>query len=466
MLLSRDAFVDIFPSAPQLTMPVHELIQRFVQLGLDPSKCRAFVEQLVKAGRLRADDFHLDAFDDGGLVLSEQALYFDVGEWTFTAGTSEGFVSSRLEPDQLEAAADIVRIAAHGDDLDELREACDFLDDDVFARMTRKDEGAPRWPLADRPGIYRREHASLLVRSRTSAVLLDPLFMHTMGMKPLRRAPSAVGSDVLDAIAITHSHGDHWHLPSILAAAPSADTTVIVPRVPRRSLLTSHVFDEELALVGQRRHVAEWHSTMTVGDIRIDVLPFYGEQPCAEPPGPPPGLRSFGNCYRFETPDFSAIALVDSGRDPDGDLVDVVRRSSELRGPPDVVLACMRNFPSPFFGGLGHYWAALPFARLRELFDQFRRGTLPFTTAGTEGLVDVCAASGARYFLPYADGFEAVGAPISDIGWGMREPAEAERIAVLERRLREAGLHAEARTWNPGDRACFGADRALEIVRC
>jgi hypothetical protein len=288
--------------------------------------------------------------------------------------------------------------------------------------------------------------------------------MQRVSLTELHDAPSDVGSERLDAIVITHSHGDHWHLPSILCAAPSADTLVVVPRVPRRSILTSTLFSDELDLAGQRSIAPAWGETIVVGDITIDVLPFYGEQPCADPPGPPEGLRSWGNCYRFNTPDFSAIVLVDSGRDPLGDVADVVRRSAEMRGPPDAILACMRSFASPFFGGLSSYWATLPFDRLRQLFELFRRGQLPSTTAGTAGLADICVASGAKHFLPYADGFNGVGVPIHDTGWGLGEPAELELVAELERRLASVGGRTRAVAWNPGDHVHF-TDSGLNVER-
>jgi hypothetical protein len=201
-----------------------------------------------------------------------------------------------------------------------------------------------------------------------------------------------------------------------------------------------------------------------VGDIDLDVLPFFGEQPTRDAPGPDAAIRNWGNCYRFNTEDFSAIVLVDSGADPLGSMVDVVRSSVESRGPVDVVLSCLREFESPFFGGLTMEWATLPFARLQQLHAQLTSRSLPSTTAGAEGTAELCEAAGARYYLPYANGFSGPGAPISDVGWGAGEPSEAALVTKVSASLARRKAKTAARNWNPGDSVSLGR-RALRLRR-
>ncbi len=55
----------------------------------------------------------------------------------------------------------------------------------------------------------------------------------------------------VDAIAITHSHADHWHLPSILRYAFDEATPVIVPDTRRPSILTFQDFADALTTIGQ-----------------------------------------------------------------------------------------------------------------------------------------------------------------------------------------------------------------------
>src|SRR5207249_8135753 len=129
-------------------------------------------------------------------------------------------------------------------------------------------------------------------------------------------------------------------------------------------------------------------------------LPYYGEQPVHDGEGPPSDVRNWGSCYRFTTPQMTAIALIDSGVDPLGNMVDVVRDSSARSGPVDFLLSSLARFPSPFFLGLPHYYLSLPFDRLRQLFDLLVAGTLPSVTLGPEGVVDACRAGQPRYYLP------------------------------------------------------------------
>ncbi len=395
------------------------------------------------------------AITRGDVFLRDAALFPSLEGWGLGFCEGDRLVGFQLD-DQLDAFGGLLQLGAWSDDLAAFREAAEALGDDAVDFLTRP--GAipvARWPPADRPGIYRREHASLLVRSETTSILLDPIGMHT-GLPNIARAPMSLDPPRLDAIAITHSHTDHFHVPSLLAWADE-DTRVLVPEVPRTSLLTTADFAGAVRAFGMRAEVARWHETVTVGDISIDVLPFYGEQPTRDAPGPPDGVRSWGNCYLVRTPQLSAAILVDSGADPMGHMDDVARALRARHGPVDVVLACLRRFLSPFFGGLPSYWAVLPFDRLRALHAQLGAGALPSTTAGPAGAASFCALAGARWFLPYANGFEGVGVPISDVGWGQREPSEAALLAELERGLAELGASTRALAWNAGDAAHVSA---------
>jgi L-ascorbate metabolism protein UlaG (beta-lactamase superfamily) len=309
----------------------------------------------------------------------------------------------------------------------------------------------------DRPGVYRREHASLVIRSRTTSILVDPIAPFAE-LPNLARAP--VDESTHDAVAITHGHSDHWCPPTILQRVAYPDIPVIVPRVPRSNVLTRPEFKRELQLLGQRVLDPPWNTEVTIGDIVIDILPFFGEQPTKDIALPVRDVRSWGNCYRFNTPDFSTLLLVDCGEDPEGSVVDVCRRSFLRRGPVDLVLACMREFASPFFTGLAQYWAAVPLGSLKELFERLERGDLPSTTAGTEGIARAVEASRARHFAPYANGFEGAGAPICDIGWGEGEPSEAEVSQTLRTHLDRTGHAAQVIRWNPGDAIEFSKREA------
>jgi hypothetical protein len=291
--------------------------------------------------------------------------------------------------------------------------------------------------------------------------MLDPV---AFWMPQALRAPVAIDGSI-DAIFITHGHADHFNVASILAHVKNADTPVIVPPVPRASLLAPNDMRRTLRMFGQNVVAPPWGASLRFGDIRVDVLPFFGEQPTKEGDGPCyPDLRNWGSCYRFTTSDFSAIALIDSGVDPLGDMADVVRSSREESGPADFVLSSLPRFHCPFFFGLPQYYLTLPFSRLRFLFDQYSSGTLPSVTPGPDGIVDVCRAGRPRYYLAYGNGFDGLGKPIEDVGMHIGEPSEAEVIRYLTDRLAYHGIPTTPIAWNPGDRISLRAGRAVRVA--
>lgn len=384
----------------------------------------------------------------GGLIARPRLLYPDApGRWTFYATALDGHRRALLLDDKA------VPVFAEG-----LRALSDPSSE--AAAATRRLLGAPfdAWLRAlapsaapgarPRPGLYRGPHAQLFLQAREAAIVIDPV-----GLGALPNM-SRAGLDLprVDAVAFTHGHGDHFHLASLLAAARTGSVPVICPRVERRSLLTRTSFAEQLERCGQTVIEPRWGDRLSIGDIQIEVLPFFGEQPTRDAPGAPDDVRNAGNTYWLETPDLRVAVLADAGVDPMGSIEDAVAEVSRRRGPPDVVLACLRTFPCPFFGGLSEYWLTLSFDRLRALHGQWRAGTLPPVTLGPRGLARLAHRCGARAVAAYAHGLPERGTSIEDIGWGEGEPSEAEVVTVLERELRAAGASAEVVRWHIGDR--------------
>jgi L-ascorbate metabolism protein UlaG (beta-lactamase superfamily) len=442
--------------------PFRALLQEWLRVGLNAAACRAVAERWVDERRLAPDALRLQAFSDDGPIATERVLHPPAGPWQLTLSGLPDDVRARprykfrmdLAGEEIAAAAELIRDGCALDDPREFVATYEELGDALLSAIVADVARPERTCRIDQPGVYRLPHACLAIRSATTTLLVDPISSFAR-LPHLKQAVSRIRGGAVDAIFITHGHADHWHLPSLLRVTPNPETPVFVPAVPRPSLLTLDDFGTQLREMGQAFRICPWDTSVKVGDIDIDVLPFYGEQPTRDGPGAPADIRNWGNCYRFHCDQFSVVVLADSGADPAGDMRAVLERSRQQRGPVDALCSSVREFASPFFGGLPEYWAPLTFGRLRELYSQYSSGTLPSTTAGPAGIAEACVISGARQFLPYANGFAGMGAAIDDVGWGAQEPSEAAALAKVAERLRALGGTTECVAWITGEQAYF-----------
>jgi L-ascorbate metabolism protein UlaG (beta-lactamase superfamily) len=456
MILSPDVSVHFRPMFGSDGVPLREILRNLASVDFSRQRAVEIVRKSQDEHGLRRGIFDADSMARGGVPAGRDLLYPQRStHWTFqltSADKSVAPLAATVSSEHVGHFGRALRSSLRARTPEEHRHGLARLLPD-FERfcVSKIEPGLDGWPAATQPGIYRREHASVVIRSATTSILVDPLCWIRRGASrevPIDR------NERYDAVMITHGHGDHWHVASLLHHIDDDSSLIIAPHVPEASILAPDVFGSSLRSLGVRAETPEWGSILTVGDVVIEVLPFYGEQPTCDAPGPPINVRNWGNCYRFNTPQFSGVLLVDAGRDPMGDVCTPLRASVERFGPIDVVLSCLRTFDSPFFGGLETYWSTIPFEQLELLYQQLRAGTLSSTTAGPEGIAAACAAARARFFLPYAHGFQGIGTPIADVGWNRGDPSEDTMLARLRAALRR-GKHADTQVidWSPGDRA-------------
>lgn len=267
----------------------------------------------------------------------------------------------------------------------------------------RDDDRVPK--AAHGAGIWFVGHNMALVASKTTRVVVDPWFRpwrdaDPADYKPIR--PCDLGP--VDAIAITHTHGDHFHLGSLLAFP--RDTPVLVPAIERDSILASDLSRilREIGFTDVRP--MEWWQTAKIGDVTVGAMPFYGEQPSSIAVIDP-ALRNVGNTWYVRTPAFAAAFLADTGRDALGSMNDVALGARRRWGAPDFVFGGMRGFETaPLL---------LPFTTIDAMWVNVPLEVMPVRQRLMNDATDLVIASelfGARYVLPYADG----GAP-----WFWRE---------------------------------------------
>jgi hypothetical protein len=325
----------------------------------------------------------------------------------------------------------------------ELDERLDRILDAFLATGIVAPSSAPPIDFAPRgvPGVTRLQHASLLFQSATTGVLVDPHLHTSYEPSTLKRNIRRHDLDGrVQAILLSHSHSDHYDLATLCTFA--RDTPIVVPKVPRDSLLCENMAARLRSLGFTRVIDVPWYAPpIVVGDIEIEVLPFYGEQPLVGGITRDPAVRNWGNTYFLKTPAYTAWILIDSGDDAAGRSVHVARHVRTTYGGVDLVFSNLRTFypfTPTYITGAGHYWFALP----PDIMADFSRIAGECLTLGPRGVADVCAAAGARSFLPYAHLWAEPGQHAED---------ELDLVAELETELTCRQSPTRVIRWRVGD---------------
>jgi hypothetical protein len=458
--------IDLLPT--RTVVPFHALLTAVVEAELHPARCRVILEQAFRADPALERYFDLAELDAGGPVATA-ALLFDyppAPAWSWAIHQrGPGTRKLTISPSSVEGVAEIVRAHRGAADREEFLAGLADLDEVLRDDLRRGAEPVRTfgsWPAPRRAGIYRREHASVALHSGTSCLLTDPMSLSFQWTTNGGASPAEAEDWSPDAILVTHTHDDHWHLPSVLWHA-NRDAPVVVPRIPRANLLASQDLAASLQLADQTCIAPSWDAVLRFGDFEVDVLPFFGEQPSVATAWLSPELRNWGSCYRVTCPAFSVVVLADSGVDPDGSMVEVLAESLAKRGPATAILATSGAFAEIFNWGLPHYIWTFPFSFLQSAFADYRDARLGSTTLGVEGIAEACDAVQARHYLPYANGFTGLGRdPVSPESG---QHPEGAMLSELRELLATRGSRTEIVDWRPGDSVHLDGGE-LSITRC
>ena len=194
------------------------------------------------------------------------------------------------------------------------------------------------------PGALFAGHNMVRVDTGGARLLVDPWF-RGMSRIDLPSYPPVQAQDVgpVDAVLITHSHGDHFHLGSLLQLPRS--TRILVPDTARESLFSTDIAARLRQAGFQHVEPMAWWATARVGDAEVSALPFHGEQP-TDREGIYPGLFNHGNAWLVRSPGFSCAFAADAGHDIREDMAHVFRKVGKA-GPVDVLFTGIRGFRIP-----------------------------------------------------------------------------------------------------------------------
>ncbi len=296
-------------------------------------------------------------------------------------------------------------------------------------------------------GVYRLQHASLLYRTEKHGVLVDP-HIHSTYL-------TVSGEDIyrdqlhgkVDAILISHFHEDHWFLSSLMMFP--REIPIIVPKVPRSTVICGDMVSM-LRRCGFANVIAlDWYSEpITIGDIEVHVLPFYGEQPLRFDAPKDPDIRNWGNTYVIRTNQYVSWFLIDSGSDRLGSMIDVAVHVKKTFGRVDFLLSNLRPFYvySPLYINGGLNWLTLS---PRQLLN-FPGMAQDCITLGPNGVADICQIVEPRCYLPYAHWFGELG-HLGDISLDTPGQSERKLLHMLAEHLKERGLTTEIVPWMIGD---------------
>lgn len=326
--------------------------------------------------------------------------------------------------------------------------AVSLLDQLVKARVVIEKQPSARKIPDSYSGVFRLQHAGLLYRSQTTGILVDPHLHSNYGLSYLKQDfTRGMLEGYVDGILISHSHYDHWHIPTLMQFPP--EIPIVVPKVPRDSIACEDMAARLRGLGFQNVIAADWYAEpILIGDIAVHVLPFYGEQPLVPEYDQPkhPDLRNWGNTYLIETPEFSSWFLIDAGADPMGSMAEVAAYVAEKQGGIDQVISNFQPLSYNSIGTdlsswgvdiVGNLLSNPPIFALTNKKEGFHLATL-----GPQGVAEISAIVNAKVCLPYAHSWAEP---------GEQTTYDQQLVPQVEEHLSALGAKTKVIPWRIGD---------------
>jgi hypothetical protein len=215
-----------------------------------------------------------------------------------------------------------------------------------------------------------------------------------------------------------------------------------------------------------------WFETVSIGNLQIIALPFFGEQPTVSH-RLHPEVRNVGNTYLVKKGDHLIGVTADSGQDSQGDVKAVAADALQRYGPLDVLFGGYRGFslyPIQYcFSSVASYLTFVPesqwLVRQRMMCD-------------AADLIDVGELWQTRLIIPYSDGgapwyWQRGLGPVLD-GSGISLPAidpipeAVTQAAALRSGTAQGGIIASpvpVKILRPGEGLHFQNNSDIKVLR-
>jgi L-ascorbate metabolism protein UlaG (beta-lactamase superfamily) len=380
-----------------------QLVRAYAEAIFRLSRDRSLAE---RAAYLRASadvaQFY-DVIDDGEKITlhMRDAIFYEQApleelDLTLLAGNDTREVSIPLPLDRFKAVGALLPLlnGAFGErevmvgldarlDGEAARFARDVLSQWREADFVHEGPAAPNAFLqsAVRPRVTFMGHSSIMLQSRQTAVLTDPLFRARLGIPPMAFDTARLK---LGAICCSHSHWDHSDVATLLHFDKS--TPIVIPRVH-----TPTVFNPPIVPMLTRlgftnvREIEIW-DRVQIDDIEIVAVPFHGEQD-------EPDAEIDHYTYVLRTEGLSVYGGVDAYRDTYGEMLPALERVRQEWAPDVAFLPVSRMTYAWKHGGVNGFCRSVDTNLLDQWFQY---------TASAEQAVEWARRLGVRRVVPYA----------------------------------------------------------------
>jgi hypothetical protein len=179
MIARTGTTLHVVEREPEMLPFVVPLLRRWMQLEFDPVQCRRALEEMIRDPDSGADERLLrpHAVTDGGLVATD-ALLYPRAERAMRVRVLDRVetprqLTVRFDDSAVDDVASVLRwLTGTAETPPDLSWLPRSIHDELTSPTPSEETGFPR---IDEPGIYRREHGSVVIRSTTTTLMLDPV---------------------------------------------------------------------------------------------------------------------------------------------------------------------------------------------------------------------------------------------------------------------------------------------------